>query len=945
MRRAAIPPELPPASPPAEEWRRTTDEEEVDRRRLRALEEAPTITNRDPRHAIFSNFDVHSPSGVTYSVEIRDLAERHFSCDCVDFGVNGLGTCKHVEAVLAHLGATASAGFQLAREEGSPRVDLMPDRAARTLHVEQGLERLPRGLRRMFDAQGRLAGGLTPEMALDWWQRSGQPELRVSQEVAPWLECRRRETESLALRRSYEQNVQAGLWPGQETQEPLFPYQRAGMLHLACAERALLADELGLGKTTQAIAAVALLRRMGRAERVLVVTPVSLRGEWEEQIARLTRASCQTVEGPRPQRLSAYRRETAPVFSIATYEQMLTDALEVNERLRPEIVILDEAQRIKNWDSKMALAVKRLRSRYAWVLTAAPIEERIDELYSLVSFLDPSVFGPLFRFNREFYEFDDRGRPCGYRNLDKLRERVRPLSLRRRRLDVASELPNRSERTFLVPMNDRQRIAYRRHEAAVAKLLASHRRRPLAATRRERLIREANLLRMLADTGYILDARDRACPKIDELDRIIPDCTANPEVKVLIFSEWERMLELVADLCRKLRLGFAFQIRQQTAGERRNELQRFREDPGCRILLCTDASGQSAGLQGASVVIHCDQPWNPSRLEQRIARAGRPEQTRTLTVLSLVSEHTIEQRLHAAREAPSPESASGRKSDFVAKLEALWPHAPRTNGPVATGSEQPNRRGAAAGPSSTTKDGPREFCLGAAELMNGALVACEERFPSRVEAQSVVLVVVEREAERWREELRSLEEKCFRTARGGEQAPAVKLEVMDRATAEMLRRLAESGIVSPSARASRQLFPLPGGNGAVPLTPREEEASRRARERHARKVKAARILLAESMTEEARAALTEAIYELGRALAIEHRQREPANALGAVAPPLDVYWPGGEGAAPAMRAFLENDAAPLSPVLELLGQPPEADAQRAKNLFAGLKAKLAGVGK
>ena len=611
----------PLADRPADEDWRTTDQEEIERRRLRAQAEAPAITNRDPRHAVFSNFDVHSPSGVTYEVEIRDLQARHFSCACVDFSINGLGTCKHVEAVLAHLRASDPAGFARAERAGSPRIDLMPDRLARTLHVEHGLERLPRGLRRLFDGEGRLAGGLTPEKALEWWQRSAQPELRVSQEVAPWIECRRREHESQALRRAYEQNVQAGLWPGQETLLPLFPYQRAGMLHLACAERALLADEMGLGKTTQAIAACALLRRMGRVERVLVVTPVSLRGEWEEQIGRLTRASCRLVDGPRAQRLATYQRETAPVFSVVTYEQMLTDALEVNERLRPEVVILDEAQRIKNWSSKTAVAVKRLRSRYAWVLTGTPPEERIDELYSLVSFLDPSVFGPLFRFNREFYDFDELGRPRGYRHLDKLRERVRPLLLRRRQADVASELPNRAERTFLVPLSERQRLAGQRIELSVDKLLASQRRRPLTGTQRERLIRETNLLRMLADTGYILDARDRTCPKVDELSRIIPDCIGNPKVKILVCSEWERMLELVADLGRRLRLGFAWQTGQQSAGERRTELQRFREDPGCRLLLCTDANGPSANLAGDAVVIHCDQPWHEARLEQRLARA------------------------------------------------------------------------------------------------------------------------------------------------------------------------------------------------------------------------------------------------------------------------------------------------------------------------------------
>lgn len=116
----------------------------------------------------------------------------------------------------------------------------------------------------------------------------------------------------------------------------------------------------------------------------------------------------QLVFGPHRQRLAAY--DNAPFFTLVNYEQMLTDALDVNARLRPDIIVLDEAQRIKNWSTKTAQAIKRLQSRYAFVLTGTPIENRIDELFSIVGFLDPAVFGPLFRFNREFYELDDRGR-------------------------------------------------------------------------------------------------------------------------------------------------------------------------------------------------------------------------------------------------------------------------------------------------------------------------------------------------------------------------------------------------------------------------------------------------------------------------------------------------------------------------------------------------------
>ncbi len=944
--------------PPVDDWR-TTDQDEITRRRLRAQEESPRVENRDERYPVFSNFDVHSQSGVTYSVEIRDLARRQFSCECVDFLVNGLGTCKHVEACLDHLENRLPLEYAAARANGSPRIDLAPDRNAQVLRVERNLERLPRPLRRLFDPDGRMVGGYLPEMGIEIWKGYPQPELRVSQEVGLWLECRRRESEAVALRRSYEQNVQSGAWPAQETLLPLFPYQREGMLHLVCAERALLADEMGLGKTVQAVAACALLRRLKRIEHVLIVTPTSLQGEWEEQIARFTRLPFQILGGTRPERLAGYNRGTAPFFTIATYESMLTDALEVNERLRPEVVILDEAQRIKNWNTKTTLAVKRLRSRYAWVLTGTPIENRIDELYSLVSFLDPSVFGPLFRFNREFYEFDERGRPSGYRNLDELRRRIRPLLLRRRKADVETELPNLAERTFLVPLAESQRNTYRTHEAVVTRLLAAARRRALPEPQRERIMRELNMLRMICDSNFILDPSDRACPKVDELARILAECMGNPEVKVLIFSEWERMLELVGGLCRRLRFGFASHTGSISAAQRRQEIQRFREDPACRVLLSTDAGGVGLNLQNASVVINCDLPWNPSKLEQRIARAWRKDQTSAVTVLNLVSERTIEHRMLgmlARKQALSDGVLDqrgdlstikmvGAREDFLQRLEQLFPDFAtpvRTERQDSRGTKTAVGRGSLTVSPPAPLDQPRAFCQRAVEVLGGTLVACEERFPSRGES-SVLLVVVEREAERVREQLRPLETQFFAAANQGEPPPSIQLEVVDRATAELLRRLAESGVVNPSLRATRVLYPPPG-IAAQPLTPQEQARIRAAREQHARRVKMARVLAAEEMTEEARDATLAAIHELGRALAIEHHQPEPANAFGAVAPPLDAYWPGGETALVTVRSFLADETAAVQPALAALGQPVEAAAREAKDYFAGIKAKLATMG-
>jgi len=362
--------------PPEQDWR-TTDEQEILRRQIRAREEPMRIRNEFAQQPVFSNFEVRSDSGMVYRVEIRDLQTRSFSCTCADFRKNGLGTCKHVEAVLnAAQRRAGKAGWKEAIENGSPRIEAAAVNGHLT--IWRGWRALPAAVRRRFDPRDGTLIDLLPEdavAALTKLRASELPALRISQDVLPWLEQRAAEEERRRLRHEYEQKVHSGEWPAQETTVPLFPYQREGMLHLAFTERALLADEMGLGKTIQAIAACALLHRLGKARRVLVVTPASLKAEWEEQIQRFTPLPCRMVYGGRTARLSCYT-EDAPFFTIVNYEQMVADSLDVNARLRPDIVVLDEAQRIKNWSTRTAQAIKRLETRYAFVLTGTPIENR-----------------------------------------------------------------------------------------------------------------------------------------------------------------------------------------------------------------------------------------------------------------------------------------------------------------------------------------------------------------------------------------------------------------------------------------------------------------------------------------------------------------------------------------------------------------------------------------
>src|SRR5205823_11297854 len=214
-------------------------------------------------------------------------------------------------------------------------------------------------------------------------------QIRVSRSLAPWVAEAKRRAARGAARAQFLAQAASGTQTLEVLRLPLLPYQREGMLHLAFGERTLLADESGLGKTVQAIAACELLARLKGVGRVLIVCPASLKAEWEEQIARFTDRPARSVFGPRAQRLHAYRNP--PFFTIVNYEQVLPDAEDLNAILAPDVVVLDEAQRIKNWQTKTARRVKSLSAPYAFVLTGTPLENRIDELYSIVQFLDPEL--------------------------------------------------------------------------------------------------------------------------------------------------------------------------------------------------------------------------------------------------------------------------------------------------------------------------------------------------------------------------------------------------------------------------------------------------------------------------------------------------------------------------------------------------------------------------
>ncbi len=395
--------------PRQQDWR-SSDEQELARRRLRALETPPAIRNLEPARRIHSRFEVSSlESGGRYLVEIIDLSERLFFSSSPDFANAALGTCKHTESVLIHLQKRFPALFRKAARIGPQHPSLIVRDDELELYGTGFLE-IPRKLRLCVERDGRRKAKCPPAKLVATAEACHADGVRISCAVPAWLERHEHEIERHQLRRDYEQRVHSGEYPQHETLMPLFPYQRRACCTSPSPSAPCSRTRWGWAKPSRRSPPAPCCSGSARRQRCLVVCPASLKTEWEEQIAKFTAAPLPGRLRSRRQRVQAYR-QPAPSSRIVNYEQIRSDSLDINAALKPDIVILDEAQRIKNWSTKTAQAIKRLRSRYAFVLTGTPIENRIDELYSIVEFLDPSSSGRCSASTASTTSSTTRGKP------------------------------------------------------------------------------------------------------------------------------------------------------------------------------------------------------------------------------------------------------------------------------------------------------------------------------------------------------------------------------------------------------------------------------------------------------------------------------------------------------------------------------------------------------
>lgn len=454
----------------------------------------------------------------------------------------------------------------------------------------------------------------------------------------------------------------------------LRPYQLEGFRWLARLSAwgvgACLADDMGLGKTLQALSIM--LARSSEGP-TLVVAPTSVCFNWRREAEGFTPTLKVTIYGetPRELREGLIDRQGAGDVLVVSYGLLLQDRDRFTAR-RWTTLVLDEAQAIKNSETLRAKAVLDVDAEWTLAMSGTPIENHLGELWSLMRRLAPGLLGSQERFRERFALPIERGDARASRALSRL---IRPFILRRTKAEVATDLPPRTDVLVEIELDRRHRQLYEDALAAAAAEVASI---DMAGTEREqarfRMLAALTRLRLLACHPRLVEPESELGSQKLERLLVLLGMLASEGHQALVFSQFVRHLDIVAEALERLGLSFVRLDGSTSAPERARRVDLFQSRSATVFLLSLKAGGVGLNLTAADYVFHLDPWWNPAVEDQATDRAHRIGQLRPVTVYRLIARDTVESKileLHGEKRELVEALLSG--SDTVAKLslEAL----------------------------------------------------------------------------------------------------------------------------------------------------------------------------------------------------------------------------------------------------------------------------------
>ena len=502
----------------------------------------------------------------------------------------------------------------------------------------------------------------------------------------------------------------------------LRPYQVEGVERILDRRKLLLAMVMGSGKTITAAAAVRLLRRQFAARHGAVFALKSTVHQWEREISKVDpRAKVQIVEGDKRQRSRLLRRAGTYNYTILHYECLIHDWDLIKDYLPTDFIIADEISALKGFKAKRTKRAKIL-GRQCPVrlgLSGAPVENRPEELFSIMEFIDPEVLGPFDKFDRTFIVRDGYGRPKRYRNLHLIQKRLGPAMFRKSREDIKEWLPELIEIEMPVVLDapamrlhdlirrdlsdaiDKALAAgvragsfdvgahYGRYSADDSMLMGQVMSRMLAM---RMLSSHPHLLRLSGEdfdnpltkkggqyasellAAGLLDTLPAANNKLDALiETLVAVLDEDAKHKVVVFSYFKPMLGMIGARLKGLAVPHTLLTGDVTsAAERFRRIERFNGDPACRVFLSSDAGAYGIDLNQGSHLVNYDLPWSAGTLAQRVSRIDRTSSAfDQIRVIYMYGHNTIEERMFKMLQQKAKVARAFIDGDFDARSGSL----------------------------------------------------------------------------------------------------------------------------------------------------------------------------------------------------------------------------------------------------------------------------------
>jgi superfamily II DNA or RNA helicase len=399
----------------------------------------------------------------------------------------------------------------------------------------------------------------------------------------------------------------------------------------------ILADEMGLGKTVQTLA---FLRAHQGDAPALVVCPTSLVTNWENEARKFT-PELKTLVLEGAGRVARFKSIVGSDVVITSYALLRRD-IDTLREIKFSTAVLDEAQHIKNPETQNAQAAYALRAAHRFVLTGTPMENSVRDLWSIMNFALPGYLGNRNDF-RERYELPiARGSaPDVQRRLSR---RLQPFLLRRRKRDVAKDLPEKIEQVVPCSLTNPQRAVYDALLREIQQGLGSSGKNVNAGPQRMKMLTGLLRLRQVCcDLRLVGLDKEETSAKLDLLDELLGEAI-DGEHRVLVFSQFVSMLHLIRERLEKLEVPFCYL--DGSTKQRQEIVDRFQSDSAIPVFLISlKAGGVGLNLSAADTVIHFDPWWNPAVEAQATDRAHRIGQTRVVTAYKLITRDTVEEKI------------------------------------------------------------------------------------------------------------------------------------------------------------------------------------------------------------------------------------------------------------------------------------------------------------